>query len=127
VDDQRFRAARRQRLRAFDSARRIAHAEPHLGGKRHAAPNGGLHRQRNRIKQLGFVEQHRAATVAIHRGRRTTEIEVNTRRFQGHQARGVIGEMKGIGTQKLNPHRRAGGRARGVLELRRHASETAIG
>jgi hypothetical protein len=61
------------------------------------------------VEQLRLVEQRRPAPVAIDRGRRAAEVEVDARRVEPRQLGRVVGHAGRVGAEQLDPHRRAAG------------------
>jgi hypothetical protein len=118
-----LRAAGHQRPRAVEGARRVVDAEAHLGAESQSRRHGGAHGGGDVMKQFRLVEQRRAAAMAVHQRRRAAEVEVDAGRREFGQARGVLGETRGIGAHQLHPHRRAGCGARAIQQLRADAGE----
>ena len=96
-----------------------AHLGRHRQGHRHRAP----HRRHDGVQQIGFIEQHRAATVAVHRFGRTTEVQIDALGTQFGQTGGVVGQAGRVTAQQLRAHRRAGQGAAAVQQLRHHPDE----
>jgi hypothetical protein len=76
-----------------------------------------------REHQLGLVQQHGAAAVAVHGLGRAAEVQVDAGRAQRGQQGGVVGQAGRVGAQQLRPHRRAGGGAAAVQQLGHDARE----
>ncbi len=79
-----------QRLGTFDGTSRIVDAKPHLRGQRKsvAEPRGApLPRY---ARAVPAHRAGRAATMAIHRRCRTAEVEVDARRRQCREPRGIL-------------------------------------
>jgi hypothetical protein len=106
-----------QRPRTVQRSRRIAHAEPHLGGERYFLRDHAAHRRDDAQQLFGIGEQHRAAAVAIDRRRRTTEVEIDPRRGELDQLRRILGQAPGIAAEKLHHQRRSGTRSAAVVKL----------
>jgi len=79
------------------------------------------------VQQIGLVQQHGAAAVAVHRARGATEIQVDAFGAQTGQHSRVVGQTGGIGAQQLRAHGRAGARAAPVVQFGHGAMEGADG
>ncbi len=112
-----------QRLRTGQRLAGIADAQSHLGTQRNAGRQRGPHRTGNLVQQSRLIEQRRAAAMPIHRRCRTAEIEIHAGRLQARETSRTGSHPPRIGTEQLQPHRRAGGGAATSKQLRRDASE----
>jgi len=116
-----------QRLGGVDAAVVIAVAQAHLGRHRHLRRHRAPHRRHDGVQQVGLVEQHRAATVTVHRLGRAAEVQVDALGTQLGQARRIVGQAGRVTAQQLGAHRRAGTGAAAVQQLGHHPGEDTRG
>jgi hypothetical protein len=100
----------------------VVDAEAHLGGKGNVRRHHGAHGADDLVEQLRLAEQGGTAAMAIDRRRRAAEIEVDPGRIQAHRRR-AFSAMKGVGTEQLHAHRRAGRRPAAIEQFRADALE----
>ena len=121
------RAARGERLRGLEHATTVLHAQAHLGGDGDTLRHRAAHRRDDAVQQLGFVEQHGAASVPVDAAGRAAEVQVDARWRQLGQARRVVGQHRRVGAEQLRPHRHAGLGAPAGQQLGHDAREHALG
>ena len=108
---------------AIDGAVRAVVAQAHLRGHRNVRRHRAAHGLDDAEHQLGLLEQHRAATGAVHCLGRAAKIQVDHRRTQFAGLHGVLRQQLRIGAEQLHAHRHAGARLAAVRQFRGERQE----